>query len=135
MSRTDVFFDTNIVVYLASEAEEKARIAERLLRSGGTVSVQVLNEFANVALRKRRLTFDGVHTTLAAVRASCRVVDLTIDTHERGLALSERYRLGTFDAMIVAAAQLASCTTLYSEDMHDGLTIDRLTIRNPFITS
>jgi len=37
--------------------------------------------------------------------------------------------------MIVAAAQLAGCTTLYSEDMHDGLTIDRLTIRNPFITS
>jgi predicted nucleic acid-binding protein len=34
--------------------------------------------------------------------------------------------------MIVAAAQLAGCSTLYSEDMHHGLVIDRLTIRNPY---
>jgi predicted nucleic acid-binding protein len=38
------------------------------------------------------------------------------------------------DALIVAAALLAGCTTLYSEAMQDGQVIDRqLTIRNPFI--
>jgi predicted nucleic acid-binding protein len=46
--------------------------------------------------------------------------------------LAERYILNIYDAMIVAAAQLAGCTVLYSEDMHDGLVIDRLTIRNPY---
>ncbi len=60
------------------------------------------------------------------------VVPLTVDTHDRGLALAERYQLSLYDGMIVAAAQLAGCTTLYSEDMHDGLVIDGLTIRNPY---
>jgi predicted nucleic acid-binding protein len=35
--------------------------------------------------------------------------------------------------MIVAAALIAGCETLYSEDMQDGLRIDRqLRILNPF---
>jgi predicted nucleic acid-binding protein len=35
--------------------------------------------------------------------------------------------------MIVAAALLAGCETLYSEDMQDGQLIDQqLRIRNPF---
>jgi predicted nucleic acid-binding protein len=57
---------------------------------------------------------------------------LTVTTHELGLALAERYQLNVYDGMIVAAAQLADCTVLYSEEMHDGLVIDRLTIRNPY---
>jgi predicted nucleic acid-binding protein len=60
------------------------------------------------------------------------IVPLTIEMHDRGLALAEQYRLNVYDGMIIAAAQLAGCTVLYSEDMHDGLVIDRLTIRNPF---
>jgi predicted nucleic acid-binding protein len=43
--------------------------------------------------------------------------------------------MNVYDGMIVAAAQLAGCRVLYSEDMHDGLVIDRLTIRNPFAAS
>jgi predicted nucleic acid-binding protein len=36
--------------------------------------------------------------------------------------------------MIVAAALLAGCDVLYSEDMHDGLVIEeRLRIVNPFV--
>ena len=35
--------------------------------------------------------------------------------------------------MIVAAALIAGCTTLWSEDMQDGLLVeDRLRIVNPF---
>ena len=37
-----------------------------------------------------------------------------------------------YDAPVIAAALEASCSTLYSEDMHDGQVIDGLTIRNPF---
>ena len=46
---------------------------------------------------------------------------------------ARRYKIAFYDAAIVAAALLADCDTLWSEDMHDGLVIDgRLTIRNPF---
>jgi predicted nucleic acid-binding protein len=40
-----------------------------------------------------------------------------------------------YDALIVASALEAECTTLYSEDLQDGQVIDGpLTIRNPFTT-
>ena len=49
---TDVFFDTNVVVYFASLNDAKARRSEDLLKAGGVVSVQVLNEFTRVARSK-----------------------------------------------------------------------------------
>jgi predicted nucleic acid-binding protein len=45
----------------------------------------------------------------------------------------ERYKLATYDAMLIASALVAECDVFWSEDMHDGLVIDgTLTIRNPF---
>ena len=126
------FFDTNVVVYFVTEDVAKARRSTELLTAGGIISVQVLNEFVRVARGKRKLSFAEVKTTLDAVRSTCEVMNLTVETHERGLASAERYQLQIFDSMIVAAALLAGCTTLYSEDMHDGLVIDALTIRNPY---
>ena len=46
------FFDTNVLVYLASGDVAKADRAEATLAKGGSISVQVLNELANVARRK-----------------------------------------------------------------------------------
>ena len=45
------FFDTNVLVYLAPGDKVKADRAEALLSDGGVISVQVLNELANVARR------------------------------------------------------------------------------------
>jgi predicted nucleic acid-binding protein len=132
MSASEIFFDSNVLVYLTDTEPGKAGRTEDLLAEGGVVSVQVLNEFANVALRKVRLSWTETRDFLDIFRATLAVVPLTLETHERGLDLAERYQLSVYDAMIVAAAQMAGCTVLYSEDMHDGLVIDRLTIRNPF---
>jgi predicted nucleic acid-binding protein len=41
------------------------------------------------------------------------------------LIAAERHGLSVYDAMIVAAALLGGCKTLYSEDMQDGFLIDR----------
>lgn len=61
---------------------------------------------------------------------------LTVDTHERAVEIGERYGLSIHDSLIVAAALLADCKTLYSEDMQHGQVIERvLTIRNPFKTA
>ena len=60
------------------------------------------------------------------------MLPLTFHPHNRGLAVTERHRLNLYDGMLIAAALMAGCTTLYTEDMHDGLTIDGLTIRNPY---
>jgi len=47
------FFDTNVLLYVASGDPAKADRAEELVHAGGTISVQVLNEITNVACRKK----------------------------------------------------------------------------------
>jgi predicted nucleic acid-binding protein len=136
MSGGEDFFDTNVVLYLLSADQAKADRAEELLAIGGTISVQVLNEFVAVTSRKLRMSWIEIREVLAQVRAVCAVEPVTIETHERALRLAGRYGISIYDALIVAAALLANCKTLHSEDMHDGQVIERqLTIRNPFTTS
>ena len=63
----------------------------------------------------------------------CPVRPLDEETHELGIWMSQRHRLSINDGMIVAAALLADCDTLYSEDMPAGLLVEgRLRIVNPF---
>ncbi|MBU1316754.1 MAG: PIN domain-containing protein [Alphaproteobacteria bacterium] len=125
------FIDTNILIYLASGDARKADAAEEAVRAGGYVSVQVLNEFANVARRKLGFSWTEVHAFLASCRALLDVVPLTTDVHDLGLRLAERYQLSVYDAMIAAAALESGCDRLLSEDLQDGMTIEGLVIANP----
>jgi predicted nucleic acid-binding protein len=127
------FFDANVVLYLTDSREHWLLTSRTLIQAGGVISVQVLNETTRT-LRHPKFGYrwDQVSEFLEGIRAKCDVVPLTVETHDRALAYAEQYQLGIFDANIVAAAVLAGCTTLYSEDMHNGLIIDGLTIRNPF---
>lgn len=132
MRATD-FFDTNVLLYLFSGDAIKADRAETLLAAGGMVSVQVLNEFASVASRKLAMPWAEIQTVLRDMRRFCTVVPLTVESHERGLELAQRYGFSLYDAMVVASALEAGCTTLWTEDFQDGLRVDGvLTVRNPF---
>ncbi|MDN8614534.1 PIN domain-containing protein [Variovorax ginsengisoli] len=127
------FVDTNVVLYLLSHDGKKADRAEAVLAEGPVVSVQVLNEFTNVARRKLGMSWTDIGDFSELLRALCRVEPITIATHDLGRQLAERYQLSVYDSMIAASALLAGCETLYSEDMHAGLRVeDRLTIENPF---
>lgn len=133
MPEADIFIDSNVLVYLLSVDTTKADQAEALLQDGGAISVQVLNETANVMRRKIGMPWQDVNDVLGIIRSLCRVEPLTLETHQHGLRIAERYGLGVYDAMIVAAALVAKCPVLYTEDMHDGLIVDgRLRITNPF---
>lgn len=130
------FLDTNVLLYLLSADPAKADRAEAVVAEGGAISVQVLNEFAATAIRKLRMSWLEVAQVLDSVRAICAVEPLTVETHDRGRALAERYGFSVYDAMIVSSALLAGCSMLYSEDMEDGLRVEgKLTIRNPFSAS
>ena len=127
------FVDTNVLLYLLSDDAAKADRAEAVLADRVVISVQVLNEFANVAKRKLGLGWNELEETLADLRRFADVRSLTIDTHDRGLALAQRYQLSVYDAMIAAAAIEADCAVLLSEDFQTGQVLDeRLTVRNPF---
>jgi predicted nucleic acid-binding protein len=136
MSATKVFFDTNVLLYLLSGDAAKADRAEALVIVGGVISVQVLNEFASVASRKLGMSWAEIREVLDTIRAVCRVEPITLETHDRGFALSERYGFPIYDSMILASALLAGCDRVFTEDLQDGQDIDgRLTVRNPFTAS
>ena len=127
------FVDSNVLLYLISGDDAKAARAEALLQEGAiTISVQVLNEFANVARRKAGFTWGEVDSALQALRLVVDVVAVDVAVHERGLAIARRWQTSVCDGMIVAAALNAGCDTLFSEDMQDGQLIDGMRIRNPF---
>lgn len=67
------------------------------------------------------------------VRSFCTVNPVTIEAHDLARQLAERHGFAFYDACIVAAASLAGCQVLYTEDMHDGLVIQgNMTLSNPF---
>ncbi|SRR5579862_29609 len=131
---TGAFFDSNMLIYVVSEDDAKAEMAEKLMSGGGTISVQVLNEFAWVSSRKLKKTIGEIRKALSAVRSVCQVVPVDIETHDLGLDIAERYKFTTYDSMLVAAAVRASCTVFYTEDLQHGQRIEGLTVRNPFIS-
>ena len=127
------FFDTNVLIYVASADRAKAERAEKLMAGGGTISVQVLAEIANVARRKMHLSWVETRAFLSTIRGLLIVNPITIEVHETGIALAERHNLSIYDALIAASALHADCDTLWSEDMHDGMMLaGRLRIVNPF---
>jgi len=133
MPAAETVFDTNILLYLLSEDAPKADRVEELTANGGVISVQVLNEFAAVASRKLGMSWSEIRDVLAPIRAVCEIEPLSVETHDLGIEIAERYGFSFYDAMILASALRAGCKTLYSEDLQDRQVIDRkLRIRNPF---
>ena len=127
------FLDSNIILYVGSRQQAKADRAEELIANGGTISVQVLNEIANVSRRKMRMSWVETCDFLSTVRGLLKVEPVTIEMHEAGIDLAERYGLSVYDAMIASAALLTECDTLFTEDFQDGLLVGgRLRVVNPF---
>jgi predicted nucleic acid-binding protein len=127
------FFDTNVLLYMIGTDRAKSIRAEQLAKRGGSISVQVLNESANVLRRKQSLPWPILRKFTDDFEAMLDVLPVTQDTHREGLRLAERYGFAIYDSFIVAAALAADCDTLWSEDMQDGMLVDgTLRIVNPF---
>jgi predicted nucleic acid-binding protein len=134
------FLDSNVFVYLFDETDKRrSEIARRLVLVGiesgnACISFQVVQETLAVLTGKlkRRASPSDARRFLDSILAPLWRVMPSQALYERGLDLRERYSLGFYDALIVAAALEGGCTRLWSEDMQDGLHVGRLTIRNPF---
>jgi len=80
------------------------------------------------------MTWDEVTQFLGVVRSLCTVVPLTVEVHDLARQLAQRHSLSFYDSCIVAAAALAGCEILHTEDMHHGLIIEESTTpRHPFL--
>lgn len=129
------FLDTNVLVYAFSAVEPRKDAAARLIAAGGVISVQVLNEFVNVARGKLKRDWDVIAAALDDLGTALEpALPLTLDVHRRAIDLARHHGFSIYDSLIVASATLAGCRTLYTEDLQDGRVIGGLTILNPFAT-
>lgn len=132
---TAAFADTNIVIYAEGADVRKAQRAMAILEPGPVISSQVVTETINVLTRKYGFALAEAHDVASSLLDLCEVVPVGAQTVREAMRLAARYQLSHWDSVIVAAAHLAGCETLYSEDLQHGQVIDgALTIVNPFMT-
>jgi predicted nucleic acid-binding protein len=139
--RGRAFLDTNILVY-AIETKgphpEKSEIALALLRSGDAcLSTQVLGEFYRAVTSPRRARPLTHLEAVAWVQLWKRhdVRPITVAHVDLALELTNRYRIGYYDALILAAARLAECSVACSEDLAAGQEYGGVIVENPFLRS
>ena len=133
------FFDTNILVYAATDDDPRKRdIARELIghaievNHDGCISTQVLQEFCNTLYKKTKRTkaeIDGMLDYFREVLAA----DVTIDLVRRAMAVKEEYGLQFYDALIVATAAKLGCHEIVTEDLNPDQTYCGMAVVNPFM--
>ena len=133
------FFDANILVYAYDPRDQrKQRIAQRLLsdavaNDNGVLSAQVLGEFFNVATRRlpNRLSIEEATQAIEEI-SILPVVALDLTLVRRAVETCGRYQISYWDALIIAAAERADCTRIFSEDLNAGQLYNGVVVVNPF---
>jgi predicted nucleic acid-binding protein len=132
------FLDTNVLIYaIAGRGSEAAKaVRARALLAADTVclSTQVLGEFYRAVTSARRAAPLQHTEAVAWVQMWKRhdVRPITVAHVDLALELAARFQIGYYDALVVAAARLAGCPILYSEDLSDGQDYGGVRVENPF---
>lgn len=134
---TDVFLDTNILLYAVSgnDAEKNERkIAHHFIaQENWGISVQVLQEFYVNATGKLRETLPEMETMRFIQDLMRRpIVSMSPTLFLRAVVLKNRYRISYWDSAIIAAAEALNCRTLLTQDLNSGQDYDGVRAVDPF---
>jgi len=132
-----VFIDTNVWIYALSvqnHAKKKAAvnlIAKSYRDDVICVSSQVLKEFANFAFKKTTKSAAEINAMLTKIGSYSFVAD-TKELIADGVIGKETWQVGFYDALMIAAASKAGCSTIFTEDLNNGQKYGNVTAVNPF---
>ena len=132
-----VFLDTNILIYAIESggpAPEKTAAAQTLTRRTDVcLSTQVLGEFYRAVTSPRRAVPLTHQEAVAWVQLWKRhdVRPITVAHVDLALEIATRFQASYSDALILAAARLAGCATVFSEDLHAGQDYGGVRVENP----
>lgn len=137
MTSERFFIDTNILIQALDKTDRrKMKIARQLLREAaeenrGVVSTQVLQEFYMAATKKLGVDplaakellhqFQNLETIVISTGLISEAIDCSILN-----------RISFWDSLIIAAAESAGCSVVWTEDLNDGQIIRGVQIKNPF---
>lgn len=137
---TRCFIDSNIVVYAndTNSGAKQGRAIDTItacMESGiGYISVQVLQEYANVALKKLGQDPPIVIRQLKLLEA----MKITIPSPRsvrRSVEISHTYQVSFWDASIIAAAEDADCEIIFTENLNTGHYYSGIEVLNPLDSS
>ncbi len=99
----------------------------------GRLSYQILQEFYVTVTQKLKPGLE-IGRAQADVRAllAWRPLSTTLRVMESAWFIQERFGLGWWDALIVAAAQISDCKFLLTEDLQESQLLGHVEVINPF---
>jgi len=136
------FVDTNILVYAhdqsaGAKCDKALLLTKGLWDSGnGVVSTQVLQELY-IALRRKVASPLSAPETEQILRDYF-AWEIVVNNREsviRAISMETRYKISFWDGLILQAAERASATILYTEDLPHGQMYGSVRVVNPFNTA
>jgi predicted nucleic acid-binding protein len=133
------FVDTNVFIYAVDQADLKKQLAAQAWRAWlwetnrGRISFQVLQEFYVNAIKKQPSARVEIRKEISDLMA-WRPIALDASIITRGWKIEDRYGISFWDSLIVAAARVAGCRYLLTEDLQRGQELDGVMVVNPFLS-
>jgi len=132
-----LFIDSNVWVYLfVNENNKKSKAAEQFILNNESnsilvISYQVINEVSRILIKNNfsELTIQNI---IKKLTTSCVVQNFSENTIFLASQFRQQYSISFWDSHILACAVTANCNLLVSEDMQDGFTVNKTTIKNIF---
>ena len=133
------FFDTNILVYsFDATNQEKYEVASGLViqafqKGLGVISTQVLKEFYVTVTQKipQKMDMDDAEQAIRDF-SLWTVVETDVSLILKAIDIQRHYKFSFWDAMVVAAAKVSTCTNMLTEDLSHDTFVDDVHILNPF---
>jgi predicted nucleic acid-binding protein len=129
--------DSNILVYsLDRLAGDRHRAAVEIVARAATLdsflTTQSIGECLNVIRRKRLGAFDEAILQARRWLNAFEMVDTPAFVLPVAAAFAQQHKLQLWDAILWLVARHAGAEMLISEDLQDGLSLDGLTVIDPF---
>jgi predicted nucleic acid-binding protein len=132
------FLDTNVLVYAFDVSAEikhdqaKLLVAQLWRGKNGCISVQVLQEFYTVVMRKRLFRHLNEINGILEDLTQWKVHTPSPADVVTAVRLHQRHQVSFWDAMILHSAAQLGCKTLWSEDLNAGQVFTNVRVLNPF---
>jgi len=136
----NVFVDTNVLIYAVDQADlQKQQAAQAWRRwlwetNRGRISFQVLQEFYVNAIKKQLSAQAEIRKEIEDLM-TWQPIPLDASVIARAWKIEDRYRISFWDSLIIAAARVADCRYLLTEDLQRGQDLDGVMIVDPFVSA
>jgi predicted nucleic acid-binding protein len=136
----NVFVDTNVLIYAVDQADLQKQQAAQAWRqwlwetNRGRISFQVLQEFYVNAIKKQLSAQAEIRKEIEDLM-TWQPIPLDASVIARAWKIEDRYRISFWDSLIIAAARVADCRYLLTEDLQRGQELDGVMIVDPFLSA